>query len=160
MSSGKRRPFCLGLNVLIEVRNCIHTWLFWLRYYRISLYQTGVGLYKIITARSFPPCWFHFIIWKPLCTRVNVSYIFAPIIASAFVPFFLKTTPFAKSTPHNTYRTRAPATKPGSSWQKVYIKSSHSPFESQIYSNSMARVVLCQGVWYYDHMTCNSCRKS
>ena len=63
-------------------------------------------------------------------------------------------------TPHKTYRTRAPAIKPGSSWEKVHIKSSHSPFKSQIYSNSIDRVVLCQLVWYYDHMTSKSCRKS
>ena len=64
------------------------------------------------------------------------------------------------STPHKTYRTRAPATKPGSSWEKVYIRSSHSPFKSQLYGNSIDRVVLCQGVWYCDHMTSKSCRKS
>ena len=65
-----------------------------------------------------------------------------------------------KPIPHKTYRTRAPATKPGSSWEKVYIKSNHSPFKSQLYGNSIDRVVLCQGVWYCDHMTSKSCRKS
>ena len=63
-------------------------------------------------------------------------------------------------TPHKTYRTRAPATKPGSSWEKVYIKSNHPPFKSQLYGNSIDRVVLCHGVWYCDHMTSQSCRKS
>ena len=59
------------------------------------------------------------------------------------------------TTPHKTYRPRAPATKPGSSCEKVYIKSSHSPFKSQIYNNSIVlfcvRVSDIMIIWHLSH---------
>ena len=108
------------------------------------------------TTINFHDLWYSSISWSKTCKRY-APYLY---IKARSGVYFVRSKSYISPTPHKTYRTRAPAIKPGSSWGKVYIESSHSPFKSQIYSNSIDRVVLCQGVWYYDHMTSKSCRKS